>query len=70
MVPQEARDNLSLLSFFPSFLFLFLFIFAAVTNAAQLIGCGAQELMLSLSSNKVKSGDCHVAQKLTLQQVC
>lgn len=46
-------------------LYLFNFYFlAAVTCAAQLIGCSSQELMLSLSTNN------DAAKKLTLQQVC
>ncbi|RVW36507.1 Myosin-2 [Vitis vinifera] len=40
----------------------------AVTCAARLIGCSAQELMLSLSTNKVKAGNGDAAKKLTLQQ--
>ncbi|RVW93061.1 Myosin-2 [Vitis vinifera] len=43
-------------------------IISTVTCAARLIGCSAQELMLSLSTNKVKAGNGDAAKKLTLQQ--
>ncbi|KAK6132735.1 hypothetical protein DH2020_033540 [Rehmannia glutinosa] len=40
----------------------------AVTNAASLIGCSEQDLMLALSTRKVKAGKDEVTKTLTLQQ--
>ncbi|XP_027170682.1 myosin-2 isoform X1 [Coffea eugenioides] len=40
----------------------------AVTNAASLIGCNAQDLMLTLSTRKIQAGKDSVAKRLTLQQ--
>ncbi|KAL6543227.1 hypothetical protein OROHE_010747 [Orobanche hederae] len=40
----------------------------AVTNAAKLIGCSEQDLMLALSTRKVKAGKDVVTKTLTIQQ--
>ncbi|KAL7087756.1 hypothetical protein ACP275_13G088300 [Erythranthe tilingii] len=40
----------------------------AVTNAAGLIGCGIQDLMLALSTHSIQAGKDKVAKNLTLQQ--
>ncbi|KAI3457512.1 hypothetical protein Pfo_014175 [Paulownia fortunei] len=40
----------------------------AVTNAAGLIGCGTQDLMLALSTHSIQAGKDKVAKRLTLQQ--
>ncbi|GLT62517.1 hypothetical protein SLA2020_351490, partial [Shorea laevis] len=40
----------------------------AVTNAARLIGCSSQELVLSLSTHKIQAGKDTIAKRLTLQQ--
>lgn len=40
----------------------------AVTNAASLIGCSVQDLMLTLSTRKIQAGKDSVAKRLTLQQ--
>lgn len=42
----------------------------AVTNAAGLIGCGTQDLMIALSTRSIQAGKDKVAKRLTLQQVC
>ena len=43
---------------------------AAVTSAANLIGCSEEDLMLALSTRKIQAGKDNIAKKLTLQQVC
>lgn len=48
----------------------FLFLLAAVTSAARLMGCTTQRLMSALSTHKIQAGKDNVAKKLTLQQVC
>ncbi|GFP78572.1 myosin-2 [Phtheirospermum japonicum] len=40
----------------------------AVTNAASLLGCSEQDLLLALSTRKVKAGKDEVTKTLTLQQ--
>ncbi|KAA8523831.1 hypothetical protein F0562_010254 [Nyssa sinensis] len=40
----------------------------AVTTAASLIGCSAKDLMLALSSHRIRAGKDIVAKRLTLQQ--
>ncbi|XP_071907469.1 myosin-2-like isoform X3 [Coffea arabica] len=40
----------------------------AVTNAASLIGCNAQDLMVTLSTRKIQAGKDSVAKRLALQQ--
>ncbi|KAG8364986.1 hypothetical protein BUALT_Bualt18G0055600 [Buddleja alternifolia] len=40
----------------------------AVINAASLIGCGEQDLMLALSTHKIQAGKDKVTKRLTLQQ--
>ncbi|KAL3636844.1 hypothetical protein CASFOL_019143 [Castilleja foliolosa] len=40
----------------------------AVTNASSLLGCSEQDLMLALSTRKVKAGKDEVTKTLTLQQ--
>lgn len=40
----------------------------AVTNAASLIGCSAQDLICALSSRRAQAGQEKVAQRLTIQQ--
>ncbi|KAL3508613.1 hypothetical protein ACH5RR_028014 [Cinchona calisaya] len=40
----------------------------AVFNASALIGCSAQDLMLTLSTRKIQAGKDRVANRLTLQQ--
>ncbi|XP_059662595.1 myosin-2-like [Cornus florida] len=40
----------------------------AVTSAANLMGCSAKDLMLSLSSRRIQAGRDSVAKRLTLQQ--
>ncbi|KAL3850779.1 hypothetical protein ACJIZ3_012661 [Penstemon smallii] len=40
----------------------------AVINAAGLIGCDTEDLMLALSTRKIQAGKDHVSKSLTLQQ--
>ncbi|KAJ7948588.1 myosin 2 [Quillaja saponaria] len=40
----------------------------AVTNAARLMGCSSQELMLALSTHKIQAGKDTIAKRLTLGQ--
>ncbi|XP_052177405.1 myosin-2 [Diospyros lotus] len=40
----------------------------AVTTAARLMGCSTQDLMLALSTHRIRAGKDSVAKKLTLQQ--
>ncbi|KAJ4726231.1 myosin 2 [Melia azedarach] len=40
----------------------------AVTTAARLMGCSADELMLALSTHKIQAGKDNIAKRLTLQQ--
>ncbi|CAK7327540.1 unnamed protein product [Dovyalis caffra] len=40
----------------------------AVNNAARLIKCSAQDLMLALSTHKIQAGKDSIAKKLTMQQ--
>lgn len=51
-------------------LVVFPFYVAAVTNASGLIGCKAQDLMLTISTWQIQAGKDRVAKRLTLQQVC
>jgi hypothetical protein len=48
----------------------FLFLLAAVENAARLINCSAQDLVLALSTHKIQAGKDFIAKKLTMQKVC
>lgn len=48
----------------------FLFLLAAVSSAARLMGCTIQRLMSALSTHRIQAGKDSVAKKLTLQQVC
>ena len=43
--------------------------FTAVTNAAMLMGCNLEELMVVLSTRKLQAGADCIAKKLTLRQV-
>lgn len=40
----------------------------AITNAAGLLGCSSQELMVALSTRKIQAGKDSIAKRLTLQQ--
>lgn len=44
-------------------------ILTAVTNAAMLMGCNSEELMVVLSTRKLQAGTDCIAKKLTLRQV-
>ena len=48
----------------------FLFLLAAVENAARLINCSARDLMLALSTHKIQAGKDFIAKNLTMQKVC
>jgi len=41
----------------------------AVANAAMLMGCNTEELMVVLSTRKLQAGTDCIAKKLTLRQV-
>lgn len=41
----------------------------AVTIVARLLGCAAEDLMVALSTRKIKAGKDNITKKLTLQQV-
>ncbi|KAA3453007.1 myosin-2-like [Gossypium australe] len=46
----------------------FLFLVAALTSAATLIGCAPQELMQAISTHRIQLGKDSIAKKMTLQQ--
>lgn len=41
----------------------------AVANTAKLMGCNVQDLILALSTHRIRAGNDDIVQKLTLQQV-
>lgn len=43
---------------------------AAVTNAASLIGCTVNDLILALSTCQIRAGKDKIAKSLTVEQVC
>lgn len=43
---------------------------AAATIAATLMQCSLKELMVTLSTHKIKAGKDTITKKLTLRQVC
>lgn len=49
---------------------LIFFSFAAVTNAASLMGCSSQELMATISTHRIQAGKDTITKRLTLRQVC
>lgn len=51
-------------------LIILILFLAAVTNVAMLMGCNSKDLMVVLSTCKLRAGRDCIAKRLTLRQVC